>query len=368
MLAVSLSVLLLPGDGIGPEVMAEAERVLEAVERRFALGLVWQRAPVGGAAIDDCGEPLPERSLRLARASRALLLGAVGGPRWDSLPREQRPERGLLALRKELGLFANLRPVIVYPGMEGASALREERVRGLDLLIFRELTGGIYFSEPRGERRVDGRREAYNTMRYSEPEIEAIARMAFEAAAERGQHDPGRGRLCSVDKANVLEVSVLWRECVSALAADYPTVALSHIYVDNAAMQMALAPLQFDVLLCPNLFGDILSDLAGAITGSIGLLPSASLDRAGRGLYEPCHGAAPDIAGQGVANPVAMILSVAMMLRHSLAQSEAALAVEGAVRQVLANGPRTPDLALSGSAASTADVGRAVAAFVASKK
>ena len=358
---MSVNILLLPGDGIGPEVMAEAERMLEAVERRFELGLDWRRALVGGAALEAHGAPLPAATLQAARASRALLLGAVGGPQWDQLPRAQRPERGLLALRKELGLFANLRPVIVLPGLEAASALRAELVRGLDLLIVRELTGGIYFSEPRGERRVDGGREAYNTMRYSEAEIERIARLAFAAAAGRGS------RLCSVDKANVLEVSALWRECVSALAADYPTVQLSHMYVDNAAMQLALAPLQFDVLLSANLFGDILSDLAGAITGSIGLLPSASLDQEGRGLYEPCHGSAPDIAGQGVANPMAMLLSVAMMLRHSLAAPEAALAVEEAVRRTLAHGPRTVDLGGPGAVATTAEVGRAAAEALAAQ-
>ena len=350
---MSASILLLSGDGIGPEVMVEAERMLVAVESRFGLGLEWHRAAIGGAAFEAHGSPLPADTLEKARNSTALLLGAVGGPQWDQLPREQRPERGLLALRKELGLFANLRPVRVLPGLEGASALREERVRGLDLLIVRELIGGIYFSQPRGERRVDGEREAYNTMRYSEAEIRRIAHLAFVAAAERS------GRLCSVDKANVLEVSALWRECVSAVAVDYPTVQLSHMYVDNAAMQLALAPLQFDVLLSANLFGDILSDLAGAITGSIGLLPSASLDQQGQGLYEPCHGAAPDIAGQGVANPMAMLLSVAMLLRHSLAAPAAAAAVEAAVHRSLEDGLCTPDL---GGSATTAEVGEAAVA------
>ncbi|ROR32840.1 3-isopropylmalate dehydrogenase [Inmirania thermothiophila] len=332
-------VLVLAGDGIGPEIVAEARKVLEALRRGFGLAVELEEGLVGGAAIDATGTPLPEATLRLAREADAVLLGAVGGPKWDDLPSERRPEKGLLGLRGGLGLFANLRPAVLYPELAAASTLRAEVVAGLDMLIVRELTGGIYFGEPRGIRtRPDGVREGVNTMVYSEPEIERIARVAFEAARRRGR------RVCSVDKANVLEVSALWREVVTRVAADYPDVELAHMYVDNAAMQLVRAPRQFDVMVTGNLFGDILSDCAAMLTGSIGMLPSASLDAAGKGMYEPIHGSAPDIAGRGVANPLATILSVAMMLRHSLGEGELAGRVEAAVREVLAAGLRTPDI------------------------
>jgi 3-isopropylmalate dehydrogenase len=335
-----MKILTLPGDGIGPEVVAQAVEVLRAADRRFALGVEIERGLIGGAAIDAEGVPLPESTLTRARVAEAVLLGAVGGPKWDGLDRAIRPERGLLAIRAALGLFANLRPAILYPQLAGASALKPEVVAGLDILIVRELTGGIYFGEPRGIRtRPDGLREGFNTDVYSESEIERIGRVAFEAARKRGR------RLCSVDKANVLEVTVLWREVMTSLAADYPDVELSHMYVDNAAMQLVRAPRQFDVVVTGNLFGDILSDAAAMLTGSIGMLPSASLDQQGKGLYEPVHGSAPDIAGRDVANPLATILSVAMMLRYSFARLDAAQAIEAAVGRVLDRGLRTADIA-----------------------
>ena len=350
-------ILLLPGDGIGPEIVAEAQRVLEALNERYGLGLETETAAIGGAGYDAAGEPLPEATLRRAREADAVLLGAVGGPRYDELPWEVRPERGLLAIRSALGLFGNLRPALLYPRLAGASALREEVVAGLDLLIVRELTGGIYFGEPRGVRTLDGgERQGYNTLAYSEAEIERIARLAFEAAGQR------RGQLCSVDKANVLESSGLWREVVERVSADYPDVALSHMYVDNAAMQLVRAPKQFDVVVTGNLFGDILSDCAAQLTGSIGMLPSASLDERGKGLYEPVHGSAPDIAGQDQANPLATILSVAMMLRYSLDAREAADRVEAAVGTVLEAGLRTPDLQGGSRRVGTREMGEAVVA------
>ncbi len=350
-------ILLLPGDGIGPEIVAEAQRVLEALSERYGLSLETETAAIGGAGYDAAGEPLPEATLRRAREADAVLLGAVGGPRYDELPWEVRPERGLLAIRSALGLFGNLRPALLYPQLAGASALREAVVAGLDLLIVRELTGGIYFGEPRGVRTLDGgERQGYNTLAYSEAEIERIARLAFEAAGQR------RGRLCSVDKANVLESSGLWREVVEGVAADYPDVELSHMYVDNAAMQLVRAPKQFDVVVTGNLFGDILSDCAAQLTGSIGMLPSASLDERGKGLYEPVHGSAPDIAGQDQANPLATILSVAMMLRYSLDAREAADRVEAAVGAVLEAGLRTPDLQGGSRRVGTREMGEAVAA------
>jgi 3-isopropylmalate dehydrogenase len=339
-----MKILVLPGDGIGPEVVTQAVAVLQAADRRFALGVEIERGLIGGAAIDAEGVPLPESTLARARAAEAVLLGAVGGPKWDGLERAIRPERGLLAIRAALGLFANLRPAILYPQLAGASALKPEVVAGLDILIVRELTGGIYFGEPRGIRtRADGQREGFNTDVYSESEIERIGRVAFEAARKRGR------RLCSVDKANVLEVTVLWREVMESLATSYADVELSHMYVDNAAMQLVRAPRQFDVVVTGNLFGDILSDAAAMLTGSIGMLPSASLDQQGKGLYEPVHGSAPDIAGRDIANPLATILSVAMMLRYSFARLDAAQAIEAAVGRVLDRGLRTADLATTGA-------------------
>ena len=339
-------ILLLPGDYIGQEIVPEAARVLAAVAKHFELDIVMDEALIGGAAVDASGDPLPPETLAAARSADAILLGAVGGPAYDALPREQRPERGLLRIRSELGLFANLRSAIMYPQLVDASSLKPELVAGLDLLIVRELTGGIYFGEPRGiHRREDGQREGFNTYRYSEGEISRIARVAYELAAKRG------GRLCSVDKANVLEATILWREVVSELAADYPDVELEHLYVDNAAMQLVRAPKQFDVMVTGNMFGDILSDAAAMLTGSIGMLPSASLNEQGRGVYEPCHGSAPDIAGQGIANPLATILSVAMMLRYSLDCPAAADAIDAAVGRVLDRGLRTADIATDPAAA-----------------
>ncbi|MFW6277960.1 MAG: 3-isopropylmalate dehydrogenase [Halorhodospira sp.] len=349
-------ILLLPGDGIGPEIVAEARRVLETLNERYSLGLELETAPIGGAGYDTAGKPLPEETLRLAREADAVLLGAVGGPQYDKLPRDVRPERGLLAIRSELGLFGNLRPAILYPQLAGASALREEVVAGLDLLIVRELTGGIYFGQPRGVRTLEhGERQGYNTLAYSEREIERIARLAFEAARQR------QGRVCSVDKANVLESSELWREVVERVGAEYAGIELSHMYVDNAAMQLVRAPKQFDVVVTGNLFGDILSDCAAQLTGSIGMLPSASLDEQGKGLYEPVHGSAPDITGQDKANPLASILSVAMMLRYSLGAGEAASRVEAAVGAVLEEGLRTPDLQGGTRQVGTRAMGEAVA-------
>ena len=333
-------VLVLPGDGIGPEVVGEAIRVLEALRSSGAIDLDLEFADIGGAAVDAHGNPLPDASLAAAVSADAILLGAVGGPKWENIDRPLRPEQGLLRLRSELGVFANLRPAVLYPSLAGASTLRREVVANLDLLIVRELTGGIYFGQPRGirERTQDGEREGFNTMVYRESEIERICRVAFGIASGRAR------RVCSVDKANVLETSELWREVAERVSGDYPDVTLSHLYVDNAAMQFVRAPSQFDVVVTGNLFGDILSDLASMLTGSIGLLPSASMDESGKGLYEPIHGAAPDIAGKGVANPLAAILSVAMMLRHSLGREELARRVEEAVGSVLKRGLRTPDI------------------------
>ena len=338
-----MKILILPGDGIGPEVVAEAVKVLRVADRRFGLGVELSEGLLGGAAIDAHGKPLPEETLAKARAADAILLGAVGGPKWDNIDRALRPEKGLLAIRAELGLFGNLRPAILYPQLAGASALKPEVVSGLDILIVRELTGGIYFGEPRGIRTLkNGERQGFNTDIYSESEIRRIGRVAFEAARKRGK------RLCSVDKANVLEVTVLWREVMTELAAEYPDVELSHMYVDNAAMQLVRAPRQFDVVVTGNLFGDILSDAAAMLTGSIGMLPSASLDVNGKGMYEPVHGSAPDIAGQGKANPLATVLSLAMMLRYSFGKAEAAAAIERAVGTVLDAGLRTGDIMTAG--------------------
>jgi 3-isopropylmalate dehydrogenase len=331
-------ILVLPGDGIGPEIVREALRVLERVVVLEALDLQWQEAPIGGAGYDAEGEPYPPGTRAQAHAADAILLGAVGGPRYDTLPWALRPERGLLGIRADLDLFANLRPAVLYPQLAAASSLRAEVVAGLDLLIVRELTGDIYFGQPRGIEERDGQRVGFNTAVYSEREIERIAHQAFAAARLR------QGRLCSVDKANVLEVSQLWREVVIRVGREYPEVMLSHMYVDNAAMQLIRDPRQFDVMVTGNLFGDILSDAAAMLTGSIGMLPSASLNGAGVGLYEPIHGSAPDIAGQGVANPIATVLSLAMLFRHSLREEAAAARIEWAVHQVLNQGLRTPDI------------------------
>ncbi|ROT99993.1 3-isopropylmalate dehydrogenase [Marinobacter sp. R17] len=353
---MSQSVLLLPGDGIGPEIVAEAERVLHKVNEKFDLGLHFDSADVGGAAIDATGVPLPDSTLEKAQKADAILLGAVGGPKWEGLEIAIRPEKGLLGLRSNLELFANLRPAILYPQLASASSLKPEVVSGLDILIVRELTGGIYFGQPRGVRELDnGERQGYNTYVYSESEIRRIGRVAFEAAQQRG------GKLCSVDKCNVLEVTELWREIMTDLAKDYPDVELSHMYVDNAAMQLVKAPKQFDVIVTGNMFGDILSDEAAMLTGSIGMLPSASLNAEKQGMYEPCHGSAPDIAGQGIANPLATILSAAMMLRYSLGAEEAAQAIETAVSAVLDKGLRTADIMSEGaSRVSTREMGDAV--------
>ena len=340
---MSRQILCLPGDGIGPEIVAEAIKVLEVVKTRYNLDIEVSHALVGGAAIDAEGTPLPESTLALAKASDAILFGAVGGPKWDDLPMAQRPEKGLLGLRAELDLFANLRPAILFPQLAEASSLKAELVAGLDVLIVRELTGGIYFGEPRGVRTLEnGEREGFNTYVYRESEIRRIAKVAFEAAQKRN------GRLCSVDKSNVLEVTALWRELVSGMASDYSDVELSHMYVDNATMQLVREPKQFDVIVTGNMFGDILSDCAAMLTGSIGMLPSASLNEKNQGMYEPVHGSAPDIAGQNKANPLAQILSLAMLLRYSLNETEAAAAIEQAVGDVLDQGLRTGDIASEG--------------------
>ena len=351
-------ILVLPGDYIGPEIMAEAVKILGQADRRFGLDLALEHGLLGGAAIDATGEPLPPETLASARDADAILLGAVGGPKWDNIERHLRPERGLLGIRSELKLFGNLRPALLYPQLADASSLKREVVAGLDILIVRELTGGIYFGEPRGIRTLEnGEREGYNTYVYNESEIRRIAHLAFSLARKRDK------RVCSVDKANVLEVTMLWREVMDEVGSQYPDVELSHMYEDNAAMQLLRAPKQFDVLVTGNMFGDILSDAAAMLTGSIGMLPSASLDENGRGMYEPCHGTAPDIAGQGKANPLATILSVAMMLRYTLACPEAADAIEQAVSAVLDQGLRTPDIFTQGQQlVDTAGMGDAVLA------
>ncbi|WP_417544160.1 3-isopropylmalate dehydrogenase [Marinobacter sp.] len=355
---MSRTVLLLPGDGIGPEIVAEAEKVLRTVNETFCLKLSFESGLVGGAALDETDNPLPDDTLEKARKADAILLGAVGGPKWDSLPMAQRPEKGLLGLRSTLELFANLRPAILYPQLASASSLKPEVVSGLDIMIVRELTGGIYFGQPRGVRVLEsGERQGYNTYAYTEAEIRRIGRVAFQAAQQRSK------KLCSVDKANVLEVTVLWREIMNDLKREYPDVELSHMYVDNAAMQLVRAPKQFDVIVTGNMFGDILSDEAAMLTGSIGMLPSASLNSEKQGMYEPCHGSAPDIAGKGVANPLATILSVAMMLRYSLDEEKAAAAIETAVSKVLDQGLRTADIMSEGSTrVSTGEMGEAVLA------
>ncbi|HLQ00989.1 MAG TPA: 3-isopropylmalate dehydrogenase [Burkholderiales bacterium] len=352
-----MKIAVLAGDGVGPEVIAEAVKVLTALERE-GLTLEIEQAPVGGAAYDAAGDPLPSPTLELARTADAILFGAVGGPRYDVAPRAKRPEQAILRLRKELNLFANLRPAAVFPELADASTLRPEVVTGLDILIVRELTGDIYFGEPRGIRELEGGgREGFDTMRYSESEIRRIAHAGFRAALKRSR------KLCSVDKANVLETSQLWREVVSEVGREYVAVELTHMYVDNAAMQLLKHPRQFDVIVTGNMFGDILSDEASMLTGSIGMLPSASLDENGKGLYEPIHGSAPDIAGKNLANPLAAILSAAMMLRYSLDQDRAAARVEAAVKKVLAEGYRTADIFQRGThKVGTREMGDAVVA------
>lgn len=332
-------IVILPGDGIGPEIIAEGRRILETVNQQYDLGLSLQTCLFGGAAYDESGTPLPEDTLNACREADAILLGAIGGPQYDSAPRDLRPERGLLGLRSELKLFSNLRPALLYPELADASSLKPELVAGLDLMIVRELTGGIYFGQPRGIEERNGERVGFNTLVYSESEIRRIAVSAFEIARQRNS------RLCSVDKMNVLEVSELWREVVIEVGKDYPDVELTHMFVDNAAMQLVKAPKQFDVIVTGNMFGDILSDAAAMLTGSIGMLPSASLDEAGKGMYEPIHGSAPDIAGQGIANPLATILSVSMMLRYTLKEAAAADAIDSAVASALAAGYRCQDIA-----------------------
>ncbi len=340
---MSKKILILPGDGIGPEIVAEAVNVINCLREESGLEVELDEALVGGAAYDAAGHPLPEATLELAREADAILLGAVGGAKWESLDIAVRPEKGLLGLRSELNLFANLRPAILYPQLADASTLKPEVVSGLNLMIVRELTGGIYFGQPRGIRKLEsGEKEGYNTLIYKESEIDRILRVAFDIARKR------ESRVCSVDKANVLECTELWREVAIRTGKEYPDIELSHMYVDNAAMQLVKAPKQFDVMVTTNMFGDILSDAAAMLTGSIGMLPSASLDKHGKGMYEPIHGSAPDIAGQGVANPLATILSVAMMLRYSLDEPAMADRIEQAVDQVLDQGLRTADIISDG--------------------
>jgi len=355
---VSKKIILLPGDGIGPEIVAEAKKVLDVVNDQFALDLTFDTDLIGGCAIDQHGVPLAQSTLEKCKAADAVLMGSVGGPKWDALDSSIRPEKGLLKIRYEMGLYANLRPAILYPQLAEASSLKTELVAGLDILIVRELTGGIYFGEPRGIRVLEnGERQGYNTYVYAEHEIERIGRTAFDMAMLRNK------KVCSVDKANVLEATVLWREVMERLAPEYPEVELTHMYVDNAAMQLVRAPKQFDVIVTGNMFGDILSDTAAMLTGSIGMLPSSSMDANNKGLFEPVHGSAPDIAGLGVANPLATILSAAMMLRYSLHATEAADAIEHAVGKVLDDGLRSADIYQEGmKKASTSEMGDAVVA------
>ena len=352
-------IAILRGDGIGPEIVAQAVRVLDKLIAQ-GLDAAYEYAPLGGEAYDQYGSPYPEFTQNLCRKADAVLLGAVGSPKYDQLDRPLRPERGLLAIRKDLNLFANLRPAVLYKELANASTLKPEVVAGLDILIVRELTGDIYFGEPRGIRTLEnGEREGYNTMKYSESEIRRIAKIAFEAAQKRGK------KLCSVDKANVLETTELWKEIFNEVAKDYPDVQLSHMYVDNAAMQLVRAPKQFDVIATGNIFGDILSDQASMLTGSIGMLPSASLNESGKGLYEPSHGSAPDIAGQNKANPLATILSLAMLVRYSLNDEVRAKQIENAVQKVLEQGLRTADIFEDGcTQVSCSEMGDAVLAAV----
>lgn len=342
-------VLMLPGDGIGPEVMRQVQRVMDWMAKKRNVNFEITEGLIGGASIDAHNNPLTDETLADAMAADAVLLGAVGGPKWDDMPFDIKPERGLLKIRKEMGLFANLRPALVFDALVGASTLKEDVVKGLDIMILRELTGGIYFGQPRGIEERNGVRTGFNTLVYSEPEVERIARVAFDMAMKRDK------RLCSVDKANVLESTVLWREVVERVAKDFPEVEVGHMYVDNAAMQLVRNPKQFDVMVTTNMFGDILSDCAAMLTGSLGMLPSASLgaaDAAGKrkALYEPVHGSAPDIAGQDIANPLATILSFAMMLRYSFDMGDDATLIEDAVQNVLKGGLRTADIMQPGMA------------------
>ncbi len=355
---MSKKIAILPGDGIGQEIVAEAVKVLECLRDDYGLQVELEEGLVGGTAYDATGSPLPEATLKLAKEADAVLLGAVGGYKWESLDISVRPEKGLLGLRSELGLFANLRPAILYPQLADASTLKPEVVSGLDIMIVRELTGGIYFGQPRGVRTLDnGERQGYNTLVYAESEIRRIGKVAFDIAAKRDR------RICSVDKANVLECTELWREVMTEEGKAHPDIELSHMYVDNAAMQLVRAPKQFDVMVTTNMFGDILSDCAAMLTGSIGMLPSASLDENGKGMYEPIHGSAPDIAGQNVANPLATILSVAMMLRYTLDAPDMAGRIEQAVNAVLDQGLRTADIWSEGTQkVSTSEMGDAVVA------
>jgi 3-isopropylmalate dehydrogenase len=355
-----MKIAVLPGDGIGPEITEQAVRVLDALK----LGMQFDQAPVGGAAYDQSGEPLPSSTIKTCEAARAILFGSVGGPQYDTLERAKRPEQALLRLRKHFDLFANFRPALVYAELAHASPLKPSLVAGLDILIMRELTSDIYFGQPRGiQKNAAGLREGFDTMRYNEDEIKRIAHVAFGAARKRQR------KVCSIDKSNVLETTQLWKDVVTEVAREYPDVQCSHMLVDNAAMQLIRNPKQFDVLLCGNMFGDILSDEASMLTGSIGMLPSASLNGGRYGLYEPIHGSAPDIAGKGIANPLATILSGAMMLRYSLDHDAAALKVESAVRAVLARGLRTADIAVEGEATvSTSQMGDAVLAALAAQR
>ncbi len=356
-----MKIAVLPGDGIGPEIVAQAVKVLKALSSD-GLKIDMEEAPIGGAGYDAAGDPLPEATLKLAKAADAVLLGAVGGPQYDTLDRPLRPERGLLRIRKELNLFANLRPALLYPELASASTLKPEVVAGLDIMIVRELTGDIYFGQPRGiETRLglngQSERVGFNTMVYAESEIRRVAEVAFGIAMKRGK------KLCSVEKANVLEASELWKEVVIEVSKKYPAVALSHMYVDNAAMQLIRNPKQFDVIVTGNIFGDILSDEASMLTGSIGMLPSASLDANNKGMYEPIHGSAPDIAGKNIANPLATILSVSMMLRYTFNNEVLAQRIENAVKKVLVNGMRTADIYTEGTKkVSCSEMGEAVVA------
>lgn len=350
-------IVVLPGDGIGPEIVAEAVKILEAF-RQEGLDVSLEYGLIGGAAYDDTGTPLPDETLQMSKQADAILLGAVGGYKWESLDISVRPEKGLLGIRSELNLFANLRPAILYPQLAEASTLKADVVAGLDLMIVRELTGGIYFGQPRGIRTLEnGEKQGFNTLVYRESEINRIGKVAFDIASKR------QGRVCSVDKANVLESTELWRETMTTLSESYPDIELSHMYVDNAAMQLVRAPKQFDVMVTTNMFGDILSDCASMLTGSIGMLPSASLDENSKGMYEPIHGSAPDIAGQNIANPLATILSAAMMLRYTLDEAAMADRIEKAVSKVLDDGLRTADIYSAGmTKVSTSEMGDAVLA------
>ena len=360
-MASSFKIAVLPGDGIGPEVMAEALKVLDAVEKKYEVSFERTLANVGGAGIDNEGKALPASTVDICKGSDAILFGSVGGPKWESLPPDEQPERGaLLPLRKIFGLFCNLRPAIIFPALTGASSLKESVIEGgFDILVVRELTGGIYFSTPKGVEGEGDEKTGFDTMKYSAAEVERITHVAFEAARKRGR------KVCSIDKANVLSTSVLWREVVERIGKEYPDIELSHMYVDNAAMQLVRWPKQFDVMLCGNMFGDIISDEAAMLTGSLGMLPSASLAEGSFGMYEPSGGSAPDIAGQGIANPIAQILSASMMLRYSFGMVEAADAINAAVEKVLNNGYRTGDIYQGGDSekkVNTAAMGDAIIA------